>query len=110
MQLSGRLDPTYSIGQVEAPLSVCEPRGQRQAQLIEATKPVDAARLIREHATRLFCTFYLMYDELDFSKIHMRARLMVWEEAVCDIVLRLARRPGMSMCGAGGTRSCRDKG
>ena len=86
MQLSGRLDPTYSIGQVEAPLSVCEPRGQRQAQLIEATKPVDAARLIREHAARLFCTFYLMYDELDFSKIHMRARLMVWEEAVCDIV------------------------
>ena len=74
MQLSGRLDPTYSIGQVEAPLSVCEPRGQRQAQLIEATKPVDAARLIREHAARLFCTFYLMYDELDFSKIHMRAR------------------------------------
>lgn len=31
-QLLGRLDPTYSIGRLEAPLSLCEPRQLRQAQ------------------------------------------------------------------------------
>ena len=54
VQLTGRLDPTYSIGWVEAPSSVCEPLLLRPVQLVDATQPGDAERLVRKRVASLF--------------------------------------------------------
>ena len=49
VQLTGRLDQIYSIDLAEAPLRFKrrEPLRLRQAQLVDATEPGIAARLVR---------------------------------------------------------------
>ena len=46
------LDPSYSIGLVEAPFSVCEPQQLSLSQLVEATEPSADPRLFRTRAAR----------------------------------------------------------
>ena len=57
-QLLGRLDPTYSIGRVEAPLSLCEPRQLERLEMIRSSFKTELRRqrAIEKITSKILCS------------------------------------------------------